>query len=93
MDIVLSVAELLVPLVIALVTVPVVNVLKRLHTRIEESHAAVKQVAAVLVAAGLTWVAGVLQTPLPEALHLIEAGHVEAVLSAALAMAIHAGRK
>lgn len=85
--------ELLGPTLVGIVTVPVFGYLKKLLVVIDRQAAWLQQILVVLVAAGLSWLGGVLDVALPGGLSFFTEGDVNALLAAALALAIHAGKK
>jgi len=93
LDVLIKLAELLGPTIVALLTVPLMGVIKRLSVKVDGSPAALKQIMVVLIAAGLTLGGGYLNLALPETLSLFGEADVSALLSAAMAMGIHAGKK
>jgi hypothetical protein len=89
----LALATMLVPVLVSILTVPILDGLKRISTAIDGLPGWVKQILAVFVAYGLTQGAALAQLPLPDQLHLVTEVDVQSVLSAIGAWAIHAGRK
>lgn len=80
------------PTLVGLLTVPVVQVLKRLRA-IDDRGPTLKRLLVVAISYGLTQAGQWLGVALPGELALFTGADVEALLSAALAMAIHAGDK
>lgn len=93
MDYVFEIVTLLAPVVVGILTVPILQGIKRVVTVVDNLPAWGKQIAAVLIAYGLAQLAAVAQTPLPETLHAFSGEQVEALVSAGIALAIHAGKK
>lgn len=89
----LGLAEYVGPVVAAAATVPIVNGIKSLVSFIDRAPALVKQIVAVVVAYGLTELGALLNLALPTDLALFTGEDVEGLLSAGIAMAIHAGKK
>ena len=85
--------DVLGPILIAALTVPIMNGLKRGVTLLDKSPALVKQIVVVLLAVGLSWLGATLNLALPAELSLFSGENVEAILAAAFAMAAHAGKK
>ena len=93
MDLVFSALALLGPLVVGIVTVPVFNAIKDAAGFIDGTPAWVKQILVTVVAVVLTFVGKWVGVALPGDLAVFAASDVQALLSAAVAMAIHAGTK
>lgn len=93
MDILLGLAETLAPLIIGMLTVPVMNTLKKAVVFVDNLSAPVQQIVVVLIAWGLTHLTSLTNVVLPESLHLVTGDHIEALLSAAIAFGIHAGKR
>lgn len=93
MDILFQLLELLGPLIVALLTVPIMNGLKRVVTFIDGTNATVKQILVVIISFGLTQLGELANVALPGELSLFTGDDVGALLSAGIAMAIHAGKK
>lgn len=91
METLLEIAQTLAPIVVAILTVPTLNVVKRLA--FPDAPAWIKQIAAGLVAFGLTKLGAFLNVSLPTDVTVFTEGDVAAALAAGIAMAIHAGRK
>lgn len=85
--------ELLGPTIVGILTVPVMNGIKRLVSFVDGWPAALQQITAVLIAVGLTELGQLLSVALPGDLALFTGADVEALLSAAMAFGIHAGKK
>ena len=85
--------ELLGPTIVALLTVPALGGIKKIATFVDGWPSWAQQLSAVLIAAGLTQLGGLTNTVLPESLQLFTGENVEALLSAAMAFGIHAGKK
>lgn len=89
----ISAAELALPAIVAIVTVPVFAGLKKLVAWLDKLPAWAQQVAAVFTAAALTQVGAWLNVLLPTDLTLITGDQTEMLLSGFGAWAIHAARK
>jgi len=88
-----SLLELLGPLLVGLLTVPIMGLVKQAVGFLDSMPAAVQQIVAVLIAFGLTQLGGLANTILPEGLALFTGADIEALLSAGIAFAVHAGKK
>ena len=66
LDSALGLAQLIGPVVVGLLTVPVLGGIKKLASLIDRLPAAVQQILAVLIASGLTWVGTTMSMVLPE---------------------------
>lgn len=86
-------AELLGPTLVAILTVPAMAGLKQVVAWIDTLPAPVQQVLVVLISAGLTWLGSTLGLALPADLALFADADVSALIAAGMAMAIHAGKK
>jgi len=93
MDTLLQLLAYVGPTVAGLLTVPILDLLKRLVTLIDNAPAAVKQILAVVIAFGLTKLGELLQVAIPGDLALFTGSDVEGLLSAAIAFGVHAGQK
>ena len=93
LDSALGLAQLIGPVVVGLLTVPVLGGIKKLASFIDRLPAAVQQILAVLIASGLTWVGTTMSMVLPEGFALFTGHEVEGLLAGVLALAIHAGQK
>lgn len=85
--------ELLGPTIVALLTVPVMSGLKFSVNVLDNLPAAAQQIVAVLIAYGLAKLGALTSLVLPDTLHLFTGETVDALLSAAMAFGIHAGKK
>ena len=85
--------ELLGPTLVGLATVPAMSVVKYIVHAIDRLPAAAQQILAVLIAYGLAQLGTLTNLVLPETLHLFSGETVDALLSAAMAFGIHAGKK
>lgn len=85
--------ELVGPTLVALLTVPVLAGVKYVVTAIDGWPAPIQQMLAVLVAAGLAQLGALTNLVLPETLQLFTGETVEALLAAAMAFGVHAGKK
>ncbi len=83
----------LAPTIVAMLTVPVMRGIKFLITAVDGFPAWAQQIMTVLIAFGLSKLAALTGTVLPESLELFSGNDAEALVSAALAMAMHAGKK
>ena len=72
---------------------PVFGLIKKTVAWLDTLPAWIQQIAVVLVAAALSVVGTALDTLLPGSLSLFTEADVSALLSAAMAFGIHAGRK
>lgn len=81
------------PMIAAALTVPILQGIKALVTYVDRAPAIVKQTIAVVIAYSITELGGWLSVALPGDLALFTGADVEGLLSAGIAMAIHAGRK
>lgn len=81
------------PAIAGVLTVPILQALKSASDRLDRAPALVKQVLGVLIAFGLTTLGGLLDVTLPGDLALFSGTDVEAAVAAAIAFAVHAGRK
>lgn len=81
------------PTVAAILTVPILDGIKRLVGLVDQAPAMLKQLLAVAIAFGLTKLGSFLEVAIPTHLELFTGSDVEALVSAAIAMAIHAGKK
>jgi hypothetical protein len=93
MEMLFELLSLLGPTLVALLTVPIMNGLKRFVSFIDNSHPVLKQVFVVVIAFGLTKLGEVANVALPGELSLFTGDDIGALLSAGLSMAIHAGQK
>jgi len=92
-SILLGAGDLLGPVLVAMLTVPIMGYLKRAAGWIDGLAAGFQQILVVLIAAGLTWLGVMLNVALPTDLSLFAEADVSALLSAAMAYGIHAGKK
>lgn len=92
-DILLELLAFAGPTIAAVLTVPILNGIKRLVSLIDDAPAVVKQLLAVVIAFGLTKLGGAINVALPTELSLFTGEDVEGLVSAGIAMAIHAGQK
>lgn len=88
-----SLLQALAPLAVALLTVPLMEALQKAVVWLDGQMAFVKQIVVVLIAWVLTQLGGLLDLALPTDLALFTGNDMEAVIAAAVAFAIHAGRK
>lgn len=79
------------PLLIGLVTVPVMAFIKNSVTFVDDFKPAYQQVLVALIALGLTLLSAFVNVVLPTELVLFTADNLEAVVAAGVAMAVHAG--
>lgn len=93
LEILLGGANLLGPIIVAMLTVPLMGWLKRVAGWIDGLAAGFQQILVVLIAAGLTWLGATLNVVIPVDLALFAEADVSALLSAAMAYGIHAGKK
>jgi len=91
--ILITLAEVLAPVIVGILTVPLTDSLKKGLGWIKERPPWVVQVLVPLVALGLTYLSKLVGVALPTDLWLWEQPEVAAVLAAAIAFAIHAARK
>lgn len=81
------------PALAGLLTVPILQGIKSVSGFVDRSHAVVKQVAAVVIAFGLTQLGALLGVVLPAELALFDGSSTEALVAAAIAFGVHAGQK
>ena len=81
------------PLIIGLVTVPVMAQLKNFVVFIDDMAPGLQRILTALIALALTQLGAFVNIALPTDLVLITADNLEAVMAAGIAMAAHAGRK
>ncbi len=93
MEILTQGLELLGPTVVALLTVPALGGIKRIVTFIDGWPAWAQQISAVLIAAGLAQLGALTNLVIPESFQLFTGETVEALLAAAMAFGVHAGKK
>lgn len=93
LEILMGGAALLGPTIVALLTVPIMGKLKKAVRWIDNLAAGFKQILVVLIAAGLTWLGATINVALPVDLSLFTEADISALLSAAMALGIHAGQK
>ena len=93
MDIIWQLVQLIGPAVVAWLTVPLLGQLKKAVVAIDKLPSVAQQLIAILMAYGLTLLGGFLSVALPTELALFGEADVSALLSAAMAFAIHAGKK
>jgi len=93
MDIISKLLELVGPTVVALATVPLMGLLKKGLALLDKAPAMLQQILVILIAFGLTQLGGVVNVALPTDLSLFTESDLGALLSAGMAMAIHAGTK
>lgn len=93
MDILLDAAALLGPMIAGLLTVPVLQLLKRVSGLVDRSPAWLKQLLGVVIAYGITQLGAMLELVLPLDLNMFTGETVEALLAAAIAFGVHAGKR
>lgn len=93
MEILFQAVEALSLLIAGLLTVPVLDVLKRASSLVDRAPDVVKQGLAVTIAGALTKLGALLSVTLPTDLTLFTGSTVEALVAAAIAFGVHAGRK
>lgn len=93
MAILLKLLGLVGPMLVALLTVPLMAGLKKAVTLLGKLPPVAQQVLVLLISFGLTQLGALLNVAIPTDLTLFADSDVNALLSAALAMAIHAGAK
>ena len=81
------------PAIVGILTVPVMKGVKALPLKVGSLPAWMQQGVVVVIAACLTALGTLTNIVLPESIELITQADVSAVLSAAIAMAVHAGQK
>jgi hypothetical protein len=90
-DTLLEFAQVIAPVAIGALTVPIMNGLKSLVTLIDRAPAWAKRLIAVTIAFGLTKLGALLNVAIPTDITLIDGSTIEAIAAAALAFAFHAG--
>lgn len=85
--------EMLGPVLVALATVPLLGGIKRFFSFVDDWSPYAQRAVAVIIATLLTMLGSWLSVDLPESLQLFTGETVEALVAAAMAMAIHAGNK
>lgn len=93
LDLVFQALELLGPTLVGILTVPVFGAIKKGAAFVDNLPAWVQQIAVVVVAGALSAVGTQLDVLLPGSLSLFAESDVSALLSAAMAYGIHAGKK
>lgn len=93
MDIALKMLELIGPTLVAILTVPLLGWVKKVVQIIDAFPPWAQQILAVLMAFGLTQLGTFLNVQLPTELSLFTESSASALLSAAMAFGIHAGKK
>lgn len=93
METLLQLLEMLGPTLVAILTVPLMGVFKRLVTFLDTLPAWAQQMITVVIAFGLTQLGAMTNMVLPEAFHLFGDADVAGLISAGMAFAIHAGQK
>lgn len=93
MDVLLDFAGVAGPAIAGLLTVPILQGIKAVAKPIKKLPAAAKQLTAVGIAFGLTKAGAAIGVALPTSLELFTGSDVEALASAGIAMAVHAGKK
>lgn len=81
------------PTIVAIVAVPTWDLLKRVTSLKDKLPAIVQQIMVPLLAYGLTWLGALTNTILPESLELFTPDHIYALMSAAMAFGIKAGKQ
>lgn len=89
----LELMTLLGPAIAGLLTVPILNAIKRLSTWVDNTPAVVKQMLAIVIAFVLTKGGELINTALPTDLALFTGESLEALIAAGIAYGVHAGRK
>lgn len=85
--------QVLGPTLVGILTVPLFGLIKKLITALDGLPAWTQQILAVVIAGGLTALGSALQVTLPTDLHLFASPDVSALISGAIALAVHAGSK
>jgi hypothetical protein len=93
MEIVWMLLKAATPAIVGILTVPAMKGLKALPLKVGALPAWLQQVVVVIIAGALTGIGTLTNVVLPETVELITQADVSAVLSAAIAMAVHAGQK
>ena len=81
------------PTIVAIISVPAFDLFKLVTSLKGKLPAWVQQLMVPMLAFGLTWLGALTNTILPESLELFTAGHTTALLSAAMAFGIKAGKQ
>ncbi len=89
----ITLAEVLAPVIVGLLTVPLTDQLKRLLDWIKARPPWVVQLFVPIIALGLTYLSKLIGVALPADLWLWAEPEIAAVLSAAIAYAIYAAKK
>jgi hypothetical protein len=92
-QIILMLLDLFGVVIVGVLTVPVFDVIKHGVRLLDDAPAWVKQLGVPVISALLGVAGTFLQTPLPDSLELFDVGVVESALSAAIAMAVKAGKQ
>lgn len=92
-DALLELASLLGPVIAALLTVPILQAIKRAASWVDNAPAALKQVLGVVIAFVLTKLGAAINTTLPTELSLFTGETLEALIASGIAFAVHAGQK
>lgn len=81
------------PAVVGIITVPLFSLVKRYLSWVDKAPAWTKQILVVVTAGVLTYLGSLLNVVLPTDVALFGEPEVSALLSAAMAYGIHAGKK
>lgn len=92
-DALLELASLLGPVLAALLTVPLLQAIKRAASWVDNSPAALKQILGVVIAFVLTKLGAAINTVLPLELSLFTGETLESLIASGIAFAVHAGQK
>ena len=93
MDALIGLLALLAPALVGILTVPIFDGLKTLLGLRSKLPAWSQQLMVPLAAYGLTWLSGLLDVILPATLDLITVDHTSALIAAAIALAVKAGKQ
>lgn len=93
MDILFQFLEQSLPVLAGILTVPILQALKKASSFVDGTAPIVKQILGVVIAFILVKVGAFLNVVIPGELELFTASDVEAAVAAGIAFAIHAGKK
>lgn len=92
-DLLLQLAELVGPVVIAAIVVPLYGYVKKIVVALDGLPAIIQQVLVILIAAVLTWVGAQINVALPTDLALFTEADLAAGLAGALSLILHNAAK
>src|SRR5690606_9287715 len=93
MQLLIEFLQVMGPAIAGLLTVPILQGIKSVSGWVDSRAPFVKQALGIIIAFGLTKLGALIDVALPAGLSLFDGTHVEAVIAAGIAFAVHAGRK